>query len=295
DMDLEILGFSDTELRLLLDGDTEDEDELPTLEEGTKTQPGDLIVLGNHRIFCGSSTIEPVIKAVMEGHKAKHVFAGPPCFNQRGLGNWESYSAYTEDMRSIIRNCASVLRKGGIVVWHVGNDSSSHRDHVSNHSRLLEDCDLRYMDSIAWVKTSANYGIPRNIHIKRNGYYFPAIQWEALQVYQSPGDMPKMTQEGIKYMSDCHTNAWEVPSVTNQVKNYGHPAVVPTEMPYRCLQAYSARDDVVLDPFGGSGTTLIAAEKCSRRARLVEINPVFCDMAAKRWEKLTGGTAEWIR
>lgn len=87
------------------------------------------------------------------------MFAGPPCFNQCGLGHWDNYSLYSDDMRRIMQNCVGRLKQGGVLVWHIGNDSSSHHDHLAHHSRFLEELGLRYLDTIAWVKTTANYVI----------------------------------------------------------------------------------------------------------------------------------------
>ncbi len=88
-------------------------------------------------------------------------------------------------------------------------------------------------------------------------------------------------------MMKCHTDVWEIPAVTNQVEQFGHPAVCPVEIPYRSMQAYSGNRASVFEPFGGSGTTLIAAEKLSRKAYLMELNPAYCDVIIKRWESLT--------
>jgi len=97
-----------------------------------------------------------------------------------------------------------------------------------------------------------------------------------------------MTREGAEYMWNYHTNVWEIPAVAKQVETYGHPAVCPVEIPYRCLQAYTQDGDSVFEPFGGSGTTLIAAEKTSRRAFVMERSPVYCGLIINRWENLTG-------
>jgi DNA modification methylase len=155
----------------------------------------------------------------------------------------------------------------------------------------MEESGLRYLDTIIWSKRGANYAIPRNFHIRRNRCYYPALQWEALLVFQKPGDMPKMTHEGAEYMSEYHTDVWEIPAVANQLATYGHPAVCPVEIPYRSLQAYTGSNANVFEPFGGSGTTLIAAEKTSRRVFVMERNPLYCDMIIKRWENLTGEEA----
>lgn len=92
-------------------------------------------------------------------------------------------------------------------------------------------------------------------------------------------------------MSRYHTDVWEVPAVTNQMERFGHPAVCPVEIPYRSIQAYTGNWASIFEPFGGSGTTLIAAEKASRRAYVMEINPAYCDVIIRRWETLTGGKA----
>ena len=84
-------------------------------------------------------------------------------------------------------------------------------------------------------------------------------------------------------------------AVSNQIKDYGHPAVCPVEIPYRTIQAYSTSEGIVLDPYGGSGTTLIAAEKTGRTAILIEKQPAYCDTIARRWEILTGKRARRTR
>lgn len=88
------------------------------------------------------------------------------------------------------------------------------------------------------------------------------------------------------------SNVWEVDSFTSVP---GHPAACPVEIPYRCLQAYTGAKDTVLDPFGGSGTTLVAAEKSGRRAFLMEKSPAFCDVIIRRWEAMTGKKARQCR
>jgi DNA modification methylase len=128
----------------------------------------------------------------------------------------------------------------------------------------------------------------------RNSCYYPALEWEALLVYQKPGAMPKMTRTGRDYMSKYHTDVWEIPAVTNQIEQFGHPAVCPVEIPFRSIQSYTSNHGKIFEPFGGSGTTLIAAEKCSRKAYLIELNPAYCDVIVKRWEMLTGEKATRI-
>jgi DNA modification methylase len=199
-------------------------------------------------------------------------------------------------MARVVENVSALLRPGGIIVWHVGNDSTHHHDVMARHSQMLNDAGLLYLDTIIWRKPGANYTIPRNTHIQRSGCYYPAFQWEALLVFQKPGGpMPKMTRESVAYMAEHHTNVWDIPTVSNPIEQQGHPGPCPVELPYRCLMAYTAPDSLVLDPFAGSGTSLIACEKSSRSGFMAERIPSYCHMIVRRWEDLTGNKAELER
>jgi DNA modification methylase len=292
DVDIKSLGFSNEELRRLLIDDSEEEDIIPDIDtDSAITKYGDLYVLGNHRLLCGDSRNPKEISVLTEGIVFDHVFGGPPYFNQREYSHWNEYTLYINDMKTIIINCCTLLKEGSVCVWNIANGCSTHHDHVSHHSKLFEESGFQFLDTIIWKKTGANYAIPRNFHIQRNSCYYPALEWEALLVYQKPGSIPKMTMEGKEYMSRFHTNVWEIPAVTNQIEVYGHPAVCPVEIPYRSILAYTGSNASIFEPFGGSGTTLIAAEKTSRKAYVMEMNPIYCDRIVKRWENITGDKA----
>lgn len=294
DVPLSDLGFSDEELRRFLGAGEQDEENIPPAPERPTTEAGDLWEMGPHRLLCGDSRDEACVARLTQGAQVAHIFGGPPYFNQREYAQWPTYGDYLLDMRQVITICHHSLKDGGVIVWNVANDCSAHKDLAGHHSRLLEEIGFQYLDTIAWVKTQANYAIPRNFHIKTNRKYFPAFQWEPLLVFQKIGEMPTMTREGSEYMQEFHTNVWEIPAITRQVKLHGHPAVCPVEIPYRSLQAYSGRNATVFEPFGGSGTTLIAAEKASRRAFLMERQPKYCDIIVARWKTLTGHKARRI-
>ena len=288
DIEIKSLGFSDEEIRRLILNEHDDENIIPEVSNtAVVTKPGDIYMLGNHRLLCGDSRNKDTVMLLTKGCSIDHIFGGPPYFNQRTYSHWEEYETYIEDMKQIIQNCHDILKDGATCVWNIANGCSTHHDHISHHSRLFEENGFQYLDTIIWKKTGANYAIPRNFHIMRNSCYYPALEWEALLVYQKPGDMPKMTREGRDYMSKYHTDVWEIPAVTNQVEQFGHPAVCPVEIPFRSIQSYTGNQGRVFEPFGGSGTTLIAAEKASRKAYLMELNPAYCDVIIKRWEMLT--------
>lgn len=205
DYSIQDLGFSKVDIEQMMKELRKDlgidDDKLPEVtDEEPITKTGDLILLGEHRLLCGDSRDGEEIKLLTEGEKIDHVFGGPP-FNQREYAQWGDYQSYLDDMGRIICNCESLLKDGGVIVWNIANDCTERIDLTSHHSRLLEDAGLSYLEFIVWYKTSANYAIPRNFHITRNRFYYPAFQWEALLVYQKPGKMPRMSLEGMKYMN----------------------------------------------------------------------------------------------
>ena len=295
DIDLSSLGFSGEDLRSLLNKAVWDKDNIPNAPQEAKTHSGDLFQLGKHRLLCADSTRPDDISALIDGQAIDLVFAGPPCFNQKLYAHWDQYDEYLDDMRKVVQNSCSLLKNGAIAVWHVANDSSSNHDLGSHHSHLLEESGLIYIDTIAWIKSRANYSSPRNAHIRRNQFYYPAFKWEALLVFRDPGGkMPKMTRQGAEYMSDHQTNVWQLSPIANQIDRFGHPAVSPFELPYRAIQAYTGAEAMVFDPFGGSGTTLVAAEKAGRTAFLIERIPAYCDQIILRWENMTQEKAKLL-
>jgi DNA modification methylase len=188
------------------------------------------------------------------------------------------------------------LRESGIIFWTSGNSGLISANFAGLYSRLFDSAGLEYLETIAWTKPGINFASARMSHIYRNSCYYPARQWEPILVYKKPGKMKKMSPEGKKYMLNFQADVWEINAVNNLKEKYDHPTVAPVEIPYRALHAYSKQGDIIVDPFAGSGTTLIAVEKAGlgRKAYLVEINPAFCDIIIDRWEKYTGKRARLI-
>lgn len=290
-IDLKDLGFTAREMRRLIPTIRESEDQQPTAIERSRCRENAMYRLGRHLLLCGDARKTKNVRLLLDGIQPNLVFAGPPYFNQREYAKWRSYARYLQDMRRVAQNAYAHLQEGGVVVWNIANGCSTHHAHVVHHAAVLEEVGFQFLDMIMWIKTGANYGVPRGGHIIKTRRYYPTPRWEALLVYQKPGEMPRMTTDGARYMWEYHTDAWEIPAVTQQVRTYGHPAVCPVEIPYRALQAYTAENGIVFEPFGGSGTTLIAAEKSDRTAYIIEIHPEYCDRIIQRWETLTGGKA----
>ena len=289
--DLHDLGFSDANLRKILLGEEINEDDLPPLPESPQSKAGDIFRLGRHLLLCGDSSNRLVLQELMREKTVSIVIGGAPCFNQKGFGDWKTIEDYLGDMRAVMQNCSGFLKDGGVFFWDIGSSSSTHHNLPSYHARLFEEEGLEYLDTIAWIRPGVSPLNKRNAHIERNRFYYPANQWISILVYRKPGPMPRMTYEGSRYMSDFPSDVWEVQHLTNPLEKPDHPAVCPLEIPYRALMAYTQDGDVVLDPFAGSGTTLIAAEKAGRIAMLVERQPKYCDVIIQRWQDFTGDKA----
>lgn len=253
-----------------------------------RVRKGDLFQLGRHRLLCGDSTNEDDVERLLQSRCAQLVFAGPPYFNQRSYSKWNNYEDYIKDIGRVMDLSAHYLQRGGIVTWLIGRGSKEARDHASVHSVMLSQRGLLFQDAIAWIKPGANYTVRRSCHIAANGYYYPAFKWETILIYRKPGKMMQMAARERKIMARYHTDVWEAPLVPRQMQTIGHPAVCPLAIPQRCLWAYTRKGGVVYEPFGGSGTTLVAAEETGRSCLLMERIPQYCEIALRRWCSTTG-------
>ena len=296
DFDLHRLGFSDADLRRILLDDCDTEDDMPDRPKVARTRPGQVYALGAHRLICGNSCDKATWKRLLQNRLVDMAISSPPRFNNLGMGCWSSYERFCCDMGTAIDCLASSMGESSIVFWTSGNSGSISSNFAGLYAKLFESADLEYLDTLAWVRPGANFTSKRVSHIRKDSTYYPARQWETILVYRKPGRMKKMSPEGRQYMLEYQTDMWEIAAVNSRKEKWDHPTVAPVEIPYRALQAYSAGGDVVVDPFAGSGTTLMAVEKAGagRTAFLIEISPLFCDVIVQRWQNYTGKEARLL-
>ena len=276
---LEILGFDTKELDALLEPEMveglTDEDEVPPLPEEPKTKLGDIYQLGNHRLMCGDSTSIDAVDKLMDGQKADMVFTDPPY----GV-NYDGGHAVKGKRREKLKNDATPEIYDGVmpIIYLASKDGAAVYLWFSDSKSA----------AVTAAVTAAGYQVRNTLIWNKNVAQFGAI-----------GAQYKSKHEPCLYcFKKGYAPYWAGPNNEVSVwdikrcpKNEHHPTQKPVELAERAFGNSSKASDTVLDLFGGSGSTLIACEKQNRHARLMELDPKYCDVIVKRWEDFTGKKA----
>lgn len=284
-LDIESLGFTAVELDLLLkqselDEATSDKEEIPDLPKRAVTKPGDIISLGAHRILCGDSTNAESVKRLFNGKSPFMMVTDPP-YGVKYDPKWRNVDLHKSGVRTEkIRNddvadwAASYrLFPGNVAyVWHSGL-------HASVVAKNLIDNGFEIRAQIIWSK--------QNQVISRGAYH-----WKHEPCWYAVRKSGNARWRGGR----AQTTIWEIANAnpvggTTEDGNTEHSTQKPTECMARPIRNHGGADDIVYDPFLGSGTTLIAAEKLNRSCLGLEIEPRWCDVIIERWQNLTGGKA----
>ena len=276
DFDLDLLGFDDDELAALLADENAaqgltDEDTVPDTPQTPVSILGDLWILGDHQVLCGDATASADVARILSAGTADLVFTDPP-YNV-------DYQGYTEDRLTIqgdkmsdsefrqfldatFRSYRSVVKPGGSL--YVSHPSSFQRE----FQNAMETAGFEIRCQIIWAKNTFAWGFGR--------YKF---QHEPLFYAHVAG------QKDSWYGDKSQSTLWEE---KKPVANRLHPTMKPVELIERALLNSSKAGDIVADLFGGSGSTLIACERCNRHARIMEIDPAYVDVIVQRWQQYTG-------
>ncbi len=277
DFDLDLMGFTSDELDRLINGDAggglTDDDAVPETPKEPVSRPGDLWILGNHRLLCGDSTMLSDVEKLMGNELADMAFTDPP-YNvdygnnakdkMRGKDRRILNDALGDGFYQFLYDaCVNLLMvtKGGCYVA-----MSSSELHTLQKAWL--DAGGKWSTFIIWSKNTFTLG-----RADYQRQYEPILYgWKQGADHFWCGDRDQ---------SDIWN--YNKPRVNDL-----HPTMKPVELVERAIKNSSKSRDIVLDLFGGSGTTLIACEKTGRQARLMELDPKFVDVIVKRWEEYTG-------
>lgn len=292
DIDLETTGFDIGEIDLVIGADDETEDEPPVPQPPAVpvTQPGDIWTLGEHRLICGSCLEATIWNRLMRGEVARVCFTDPP-YNVRIRGHVSSKDHDEFAMASgektpeqFIEFLHAALEQA--VEWSM--DGAIHyvcMDH--RHMReLYTAADPLYSEQLnlcVWAKNNGGMGS------------FYRSRHELVPVYKV-GTAPHINNVQLGRFGRNRSNVWSYPGANTFRKGRDqdladHPTVKPVTMVADALLDASAPGDICIDGFGGSGTLILAAERTKRRARVIELEPKYCDVAVRRWEEMTGRKA----
>jgi DNA modification methylase len=285
ELDMELTGFDAGELeRLLARADIGDivEDDVPDLPEQPVTRAGDLWLLGGHRLLCGDATNAEDVVRVMDGQRASCMWTDPPY----GV----SYVGKTKDAKTIrndkapglaalldaaLANAAAALEPGApFYLAHPAGSLSL------TFEAAVERSGLKAHQGLVWVKNSMVLG-----HSDYHYRHEPIIYG----FNEGPGRSGRGAHAGSRWFSDaCQTSVLEFDRPSRSEE---HPTMKPVALVAHCLKNSTPKGGIVLDPFGGSGSTLIAAEQSGRVCNTIELDPAYCDVIVARFEHLTGDEA----
>lgn len=265
-----------------------DPDAVPEPPVEPTTRPGDLWRLGEHRVMCGDSTKAEDVVRLMANERAEMVWTDPPygvaigdknkmlntigTFANRVERNLENDTIDEISLEAMLRlafgNAAEHCTAGA--AWYVAAPAGPL--HII-FGQALKDMGI-WRQTIQWVKNNATFS-PLGV----------CYHWQAEPIFfgWKPGAAHRY------YGGRTQTTVWEIDRPS---KSPDHPTMKPVELVDRAIANSSQVGELVLDPFLGSGTTLIAAEQLGRRCYGMEIDPVYADVIVRRWEQFTGGTAE---
>jgi len=276
--DLELTGFDLDEIKELLapvgtEGLT-DPDDAPPLPETPRTVPGDIWVMGKHRLLCGDSTSMDDLAKLCEGQLVDMWLTDPP-YNVAYEGKTKDALKIKNDemgddqFRQFLRDAytaADTVMKPGAVfyIWHADSEGYNFRGAAKDAGWTVRQC-------LIWKKSSMVMG-RQDYHWKHEPCLYG---WK----------------EGAGHLWAADRKQTTILEFEKPSRNGEHPTMKPVALFEYQLLNNTKGGDQVLDSFGGSGTTLIAAEKNGRVARIMELDPKYCDVIVKRWQDFTGKIA----
>ena len=284
DFNLELTGFNEDQLNSLLFEEKQgltDEDAVPETPEDPITKLGDIWKLGNHRVMCGDSTlINNFDKLCTE--QADMIFTDPPYGMSYGGGRAAGSTQKgalvkahgmikNDDLRddaliSLVRDSLTtslIKAKQGCsayicFTWRTYNE----------FYKAITDAGYKIKNCVVWDKKSIGLG-QSHYRPQHEFIFYCGEQW---------------------YGDKAQSDVWQMSR--GATSKYVHPTQKPVELICKAVENSSKNEDVIIDCFGGSGSTVIACEKLNRKARVMELDPKYCDVIVKRWEQFTGLKAE---
>ena len=313
--DLQSVGFSDEEITKLFDDhqddlDSELADELPPEEEvQPRTKKGDIWQLGQHRLMCGDSTNLDDVKKLLNGEKVDVLITDPP-YNVAYEGKTKekltiqndkmSGGAFREFLTQAFKSANEAMKPGAaFYIWHATREDMNFKAAAANVGFDVK-------QTLVWVKNTMVLG-RQDYQWKHEpclygwkdgaSHYFIDDRTQTTVFEDEKPEFNKMKKEElVRLLEEVYSDKISTSVIYEKkpARNAEHPTMKPVKLIARLIKNSAKLNDTVLDLFGGSGTTLIAAEQLARRCFMMEFDEHYCDVILTRWENLTGQTAERI-
>jgi len=294
---VDLTGF---DRRLVLENSDKDDD-VPPLPKVARSKEGDIYELGNHRILCGDAT-SPGVMPIIFGAKgrADMLFTDPP-YNVNYKGSGENTSegilndkmdsaAFRSFLTAAFKNAREATKEGGgMYIFHGPSTQRIFEEALNANS-------IEVIAQLIWNKPSAGMGMGA-YRSKHEPFFYAGVQGITPQFYgdrthativdfqKTEEQLTKWVKQQKQAEQEGRTTIWTMKRTP--VKEYVHPTQKPVELVMYALSNSSKVDDVVLDPFLGSGSTLIACEKTNRYCYAIELDPKYVDVAVERWVDFT--------
>jgi len=269
-LDLKMVELTGFDTDLIIEPEDKD-DEVPELPEEPTSKLGDIYQLGEHRLMCGSATVLSDVEKLMDGQKADMVFTDPPYGMNFDIKN-DDGDKYKQLFVDALVGIYQFTKKEN---WYICGNFRC----LAFFQNEVEKLGMELYEKIVWVKNLYGQG----------------------KLYNRKHEDILFCGSGSFYKVEKDVDVWNEDSVRNfgGSKNaneaVGHPTQKPVNLCARAIKNSSKNEDIVLDLFGGSGSTLIAAEKLNRKCYMMELDPKYVDVIIKRWEDYTGGTAHKLQ
>ena len=290
---LDFSDFQDLDWGIIIPEEEKEiiEDEAPEVDEDNepKAKLGDIYQLGNHRLMCGDSTKEEDVVKLMNGNKADMVFTDPP-YNV----DYSSKNAFLNEadkgnciQKDIVGDFGYTDEECGEKLWKPAfqNMRDNAKDCCSIYVTMPQGgahMMMMMMCAASWQVKHELIWVKNNHVLGRTDYFYkhePILYgWAKTHKFYGKGEFDK--------------SVWEIPKPQ---KSDLHPTMKPIRLIANCLLNSSLENDLIIDLFGGSGSTLIACEQLNRNCYMMELDPKYVDVIIARWEKFTGKKAEKIK
>jgi DNA modification methylase len=293
---IELASFWDKGVEVKED-DFDVEKEIKTIKE-VQTKPGDLIQLGNHRLICGDCTSPKIMERLFGDERASIVYSDPPYNIQldynKGIGGKQNYGGSVEDDRGDLsyRELIQQSIENALAFSHPDTHIFywSDQKYIWLIQTLYQELGINNKRVCLWVKNGLN-PTPK---VAFNKCYEPCTYGTRGRPYlaETKQDLTEVMNKEVTTGNEALDQIGDIWAVRRLAgKDYEHATSKPPKLHEKAILRCTKPGDIILDSFSGSGSTLIAGEQLGRKVYAIELEPIFCDLTIRRFEKLTGTKA----